>query len=207
MKRIATLLALLITLTSASYAKVRFGAEAGAYVYKMKFNKKIASSDNRAGFFIGPKLKGTLPLGFGVDGALLYSQRSAEIDTETDDHTKTLNYLTVPVNVRWQLGSDRFAPYIATGPQWDYLMGNSTFKTTDGLKATFEHSILSWNIGVGLMLLDHVQIGFSWNFPITSSGKLNKYAFDELKDEFTDVIDGSTKLKNKEWTIRVNYYF
>ena len=114
--------------------------------------------------------------------------------------------VTVPVNVRWQLGSDRFAPYVATGPQWDFFIGNANF-STDALKATFEHNIISWNIGVGFMLLEHVQIGFSWNFPITNSGKLDKYAFDEVKQEFTNVIEDSSKLKNKEWTIRVNYYF
>ena len=137
---------------------------------------------------------------------MLYSNRSAEFNIASTENTKNLNFITVPVNVRWQLGSDRFAPYIATGPQWDFFIGNANF-STDALKATFEHNIISWNIGVGFMLLEHVQIGFSWNFPITNSGKLDKYAFDEVKQEFTNVIEDSSKLKNKEWTIRVNYYF
>lgn len=198
---------ILLTFTSSGFAKVRYGLEGGAYINKMKFNKHIVDTENRAGFFIGGKLKGSLPLGFGVDGALLYSNRSAEFDTDLDDHTKTFNYITVPVNVRWQLGSDRLAPYIATGPQWDFYIGKSKLYTSDGLKATFEHNIVSWNLGVGLMLIDHVQLGFSWNFPITSTGKLNKYAFDEVKNQFTDVVEGSAKMKNKEWAIRVNYYF
>lgn len=192
MKRILSLLILLLALTSTSYGKVNFGAEGGVYIYKLKFNKDIAANENRAGFFVGPKLKTSLPLGFGVDAALLYSQRSAEITEES----KTLNYITLPVNVRWQLGTDLFAPYIATGPQWDYYIGNSKLYTPDGIKATFEHNLISWNIGVGLMLLDHVQIGFSWNFPITKSGNI----VDEVKNQFDD-------MKNKEWTIRVNYYF
>lgn len=199
MKKFTTLLILLLTITSASFAKVRFGAEGGVYINKMKFDKSIASTDNRAGFFIGPKLKSSLPLGFGVDAALLYSQRSVEFETILDDHTKTLNYITIPVNIRWQLGFDRFAPYIATGPQWDYYIGNSKLTTYDGLKATFEHSIISWNLGLGLMLVDHVQIGFNWNWPITNSGKISK--------QVMGVVTDKDKIKNSECAIRVNYYF
>ena len=53
-------------LAPASYAKVKFGVEAGAYINKLKVNKDIVSSENRAGFFIGPKLKGSLALGFAL---------------------------------------------------------------------------------------------------------------------------------------------
>ena len=196
---------ILLTLTSAGFAKVRYGFEGGAYINKMKFNKHIADTENRAGFFLGGKIKGSLPLGFGVDGALLYSNRSTEFDAVNDEYTKTLNYITIPVNVRWQLGSDRFAPYIATGPQWDFYIGNSKLYTAEGISATFEHAIVSWNLGVGLMLIDHVQLGFSWNFPITNSGKLNKEVFDEVTGQVKESI--STKMKNKEWAIRVSYYF
>ncbi len=205
MKRISTLILLLLTLSSASFAKVRFGLEGGAYINKMKLNKSIVDADNRAGFFIGGKVKGSLPLGFGVDGALLYSNRTAEFDTEKNEYTKTFNYITVPINVRWQLGTDKLAPYIATGPQWDFYIGNSKLYTSEGLKATFEHNMISWNIGIGLMLLNHVQIGFSWNFPITNSGKLTKEVVDELTGDIKESI--STNMKNKEWSIRVNYYF
>lgn len=199
MKRFYSLLLLLLMLAPASYGKVKFGIEGGAYINKMRFDKSIASTENRAGFFIGPKLKGSLPLGFGVDAALLYSNRSASFETALDEQRKTLNYITVPVNIRWQLGSDRFAPYIATGPQWDFYIGNSQLTTVDGLKATFEHNILSWNLGIGLMLLDHVQVGFNWNFPITNSGKIAK--------QVLGVVTDKDEMKNKEWTIRLNYYF
>ena len=210
MKRIFTLTMILLTLTSASFAKVRFGLEGGAYINKLKFDKSIADTENRAGFFVGGKLKASLPLGFGVDGALLYSNRSFAFENDyqkngvvyTEENSKTLNYITVPVNVRWQLGSDKFAPYIATGPQWDFFIGDSKLYTSEGLRATFEHNIISWNIGVGLMLLDHVQLGFSWNFPITKSATI-KDVYDEVKGQVVD----SSAMKNKEWTIRVNYYF
>ncbi len=206
MKRIFALTMILLTITSASFAKVRVGIEAGAYINKLKFDKNILGTENRAGFFVGPKIKGSFPLGFGVDAALLYSNRTMSFDTDTEDHSKNLNYITLPVNVRWQLGLDKFAPYIATGPQWDCYIGKDTFTSTDGLKATFEHNMISWNIGVGLMLLDHVQIGFSWNFPITNSGKIESY-YDEVSQQVTELVQNKTKLKNKEWTIRVNYYF
>lgn len=203
MKRITTLLVVLLALTSTSFAKVRYGIEGGAYINKMKFNKDIVDTENRAGFFIGGKLKGSLPLGFGVDAALLYSNRSAGFETDNfDDNVKALHYLTIPVNVRWQLGSDRFAPYIATGPQWDFLMSDNKINFKNGfddLKASFERNVVSWNIGLGLMLIDHVQVGFNWNFPITNSGKISKQVLGAVTDK--------SKIKNSEWAIRVNYYF
>ena len=52
------------------------------------------------------------------------------------------------------------------------------------------------------MLLDHVQLGFSWNFPNTKSATI-KDVYDEVKGQVVD----SSAMKNKEWTIRVNYYF
>lgn len=205
MKRFITLSLLLLTLSSAGFAKVRYGVEGGLYVNKMKFNKHLVDTDNRAGFFIGPKLKAALPIGLGVDAALLYSQRSAEFDGLTNDCTKTLNFITLPVNIRWQIGSDTFAPYIATGPQWDCYIGNSKLKIDEQLRTTFEHHVVSWNLGVGLMFLKHVQLGFSWNFPITKSGSLNKEVFDEVTQEISESV--KTTMKNKEWTIRLNYYF
>lgn len=195
---------MLMTISSVSFAKVRLGAEGGVYINKMKFDKKVFSSDNRAGFFIGPKLKATMPLGFGLDAALLYSNRSIVFESDIDEQTKTLNYITVPVNIRWQIGTDRFAPYIATGPQLDCYIDNSKLTTVDGWKATFEHNTLSWNLGLGLMFADHVQVGFSWNFPVTNSGRLRQ-EFDDVTGQMKESI--KTKMKNKEWAIRVNYYF
>ncbi|MCR4993801.1 MAG: porin family protein [Bacteroidales bacterium] len=203
MKRLVTLIMAIVAFSAPGFCDVDFGVEGGAIINKMKFNKNVFQSDNRAGFFIGPKLKSSLVLGFGLDAALLYSQRSTEFGLEDSDlHSKDFSYITVPVNIRWQLGSDRFAPYIATGPQWDFYIGNSKLNTSDGIKATFEHNVISWNIGAGLMLLDHVQIGFSWNLPITDRGNIS---FKDLADEAAETV--KAKMKNKEWNIRVNYYF
>ena len=109
-----------------------------------------------------------------------------------------MNYIRVPVNLRWEIGPKEVGVYVATGPQWDWYIGNSKLYTKEGLHAVFEHNIVSWNIGAGLMLLRHLQLGASYAIPISKSGSVRDYY-----DQVSDNID----IKNKEWQIRLNYFF
>ena len=196
MKRLFLILTAIIGLSVTASAQTQFGLEAGAIINKMSFSKDVFISDNRSGFFLGPKVKGTIPLlGLGFDGALLYAQRTADI---SDWEKKHMSYIRVPVNVRWEIGPRVFGVYVATGPQWDWYVGNSNLTTREGLRATFEHSIVSWNVGAGLMIANHVQIGASYGIPITNTGR--------IKDIYNDVSD-NISMKNKEWQIRLNYFF
>lgn len=196
MKRLFFILTAIIGLSVTASAQTQFGLEAGAIINKMSFSKDVFISDNRSGFFLGPKVKGTIPLlGLGFDGALLYAQRTADI---SDWEKKHMSYIRVPVNVRWEIGPKVFGVYVATGPQWDWYVGNSNLTTREGLRATFEHSIVSWNVGAGLMIANHVQIGASYGIPITNTGR--------IKDIYNDVSD-NISMKNKEWQIRLNYFF
>lgn len=196
MKRLFLILTAIIGLSVTASAQTQFGLEAGAIINKMSFSKDVFISDNRSGFFLGPKVKGTIPLlGLGFDGALLYAQRTADI---SDWEKKHMSYIRVPVNVRWEIGPKVFGVYVATGPQWDWYVGNSNLTTREGLRATFEHSIVSWNVGAGLMIANHVQIGASYGIPITNTGR--------IKDIYNDVSD-NISMKNKEWQIRLNYFF
>ena len=48
------------------------------------------------------------------------------------------------------------------------------------------------------MIANHVQIGASYGIPITNTGR--------IKDIYNDVSD-NISMKNKEWQIRLNYFF
>ena len=114
MKKVLSLIALLIAMTLSLQAQgVKFGLKGGLNITKMSLSKDVFSSDNRAGFYVGPSSKVSLPLGFGVDIAALYDQRSADIEpqsgasqstTATGDEKITQKSLNIPVNLRYNIG-------------------------------------------------------------------------------------------------------
>jgi len=196
MKRLILLITSVFTLTVGASAQAHFGLEAGAIINKMSLSKDVFKADNCSGFFVGPKIKTTIPiLGLGVDGALLYAHRTAKI---SDVEKKHMNYVRVPVNVRWEIGFESFGVFASTGPQWDWLIGNSNLSDIDTWKATFEHNVFSWNVGAGVMLFKHIELGASYSIPLSKAGTLK-----EVYEGVTDNID----IKNKEWQVRLNYFF
>lgn len=195
-KRITIILAAILALATTVSAKVKFGFEAGATINKMSFSKDVYDSDNCSGFFVGPKIKATVPVfGIGFDASVLYAQSKAQIGDAKKEH---MSYVRVPVNVRWEIGPRMFGAYIATGPQWDWYIGDAKLYTSDGLRATFEHNTISWNIGLGLMLLNHVELGASYNLPITKTGS--------VKDIYNSLAD-DIEMKNNVWQVRLSVYF
>lgn len=196
MKRLITLLAAVVAFATMASAQAQFGLEGGVGIKKMTFSKDVYKADNYTGFFVGPKMKAKIPiLGLGVDASLQYAMNKAKI---AESRTKHMSYLRLPVNLRWDIGTSLIGVYAATGPQWDWLIGNSDLKTLDGLEATFEHSIFSWNVGAGLMFAKHVELGASYSIPMSKAGSVrNVY----------DQVAGNIKIKNQEWQVRLCYFF
>ena len=72
MKKVIALVVLAAAMTLTAQAQgLKFGVKGGLNITKMSFNKDLFNSDNKVGFFVGPSLKLSLPLGFGVDIAAL----------------------------------------------------------------------------------------------------------------------------------------
>jgi len=85
MKKLFTLMVVAV-LMSALPAKAQFGfgLRGGVNLTSLSLSKEVLSSSNRAGFFIGPSVKFTVPLvGVGVDVSALYDQRNSGIEGET----------------------------------------------------------------------------------------------------------------------------
>lgn len=176
MKKIftTTLVALLTVFTTATtaYAGIfKWGVEAGANFSKMKLSKDIIESNNRAGWFAGLKGQVTVPIvGLAVDGALLYSQKYMSLsETVTDPTavsgantweqttTKTMPYIEIPVNVRYNIGlSSVIGVYIATGPQWSWYMGSKSISLGEMPIGSLKESNFSWNVGAGINAVKHL---------------------------------------------------
>lgn len=207
MKKIVSLVLLLTAMTLSLQAQgVKFGLKGGLNISKMSLNKDVIKSDNQTGFYVGPTVKISLPLSFGLDIAALYDQRSADVETGTSAASgssqttpatgtekitqKTLN---IPVNLRYNIGLGGSAGiYLAAGPQFGFPVGDKVYNTKVG-EYRLKDANLSINFGAGIYLLKHLEIGFTYNLAAGKSG------------EFSGWNDVDTH--NNAWQIGAAIYF
>ena len=208
MKRIVTLVVLVVAMVATAQAQnVKFGIKGGLNITKMTFSKDVYSSDNQTGFYVGPAVKVSLPLGFGVDIAALYDQRSADVKSDVvqtvgDWGSGGSGYgtekikqksLQVPVNVRYNIGIGGSAGvYLAVGPQFGFPVGDKVYNTKVG-EYRLKDANLSFNFGAGVYLLKHLEVGFTYNLAAGKSG------------EFKNANDIDTH--NNAWQIGAAVYF
>lgn len=169
----------MLTLGIAQPAKagIEFGIEAGMNLSKLSVSKNLkqfTDPQNRYGFYVGPKMNFNF-LGFGGDVALLYNQRRLSL---TDHTSKTFRSVEVPVNFRYTLGlSSIAAVYASTGPQFGFNIGNCKWGITDitvgRIADAFkrENMNVSWNIGAGVKLAGHVELGIGYNIMLSKYSK------------------------------------
>ena len=179
MKKILFVVALLAATMTVQAQGLKFGIKGGLNLTKMTFSKDVYSSDNQAGFYLGPTLKLSLPLGFCVDAAALYDQRSAKVESDNltgvqgagDEKIKQKS-IQIPINARYNIGLGSEAGiYLAVGPQFGFPVGDKVYNTKVG-EYTLKSSNLSFNFGAGVYLLDHLEVGFSYNLAAGKSGEL-----------------------------------
>ena len=80
MKRIVTLVVLAVAMAASVQAQgIKFGVKGGLDIQNMKFDESVFNTDNKLGWFVGPTLQISLPIGgLGVDIAGLYDQKTTE---------------------------------------------------------------------------------------------------------------------------------
>jgi hypothetical protein len=178
-------------------AQLKFGVKAGLNVSKASIDKGVFSSDNRTGFFVGPMAEFTLPIiGLGVDAALLYDNKSVKVGAEGESVSSTLHYVDIPINVKYTIGLGSLASvYGATGPQFSYNIGGKSI--LDGSYA-LNDSDFSWNIGAGVKLLGHLQVGYNYNIALGKTAEVKEA-------EAIDFVGKS--FKNNTHQISVAYMF
>lgn len=196
MKKFFTTIVLMAAMLVAIPAKagLNFGIKGGYNVTNFSFSSDVLNTSNKSGFFIGPSLKIGLPiLPIGFEVAALYDQRDAKID----DMTISQKSINIPINVRYELGlGDMAGIYLAAGPQFGFNIGDKSFKLSDWQDDyKLKDSNLSLNLGAGVRLLKHVEIGFNYNLALGKTGEF------ELKDWNTG------KGKTHAWQISAAYYF
>ena len=202
MKRFFYLVVLFSAMAMAVQAQnVKFGVKGGLDIQDMKFDNSVFNTDNKLGWFAGPTLQVSLPIGgLGIDIAGLYNQKKYEVNGESIKQQSIL----VPVNARLNLGIGSTAGvYVAAGPQFSFNIGDDKVEwKKDNFENTFQlkKSAFSVNLGAGIYFSDHLEIGFAYNIALGSTA-------DATWGKATDPAALNDDTKPKSWQISAAYYF
>ena len=192
MKKIfgALMIAVCIGMAMPVQAQIHFGVKGGLNLSKASLSDIPGNfkKDNFTGFFIGPMAEVNIPIvGLGVDASLLFAQRGVKVTPEgADEYTVKQNGLDIPVNLKYNIGlGSLLGLYIAAGPDFYF-----DFEKKSGIdKKKAEVGI---NVGAGVKLLNHLQVGANYNIPLGDTAKI-------------EGTDGS--YKTKTWQVTVAYIF
>lgn len=190
------LVVLAVMFSSRAQAQIDFGVKGGFNVTDMSLNSKLLRSSNRTGFYIGPTVKFTIPIvGLGIDASALYDHRSAKLDLPPEvgggSETVKQQQIAIPVNLRYGFGLGSLASlYIFAGPQFGFNVGGDI----DEINWKWKDSNLSVNVGLGLMLVNHLQINANYNIACGKTGEAT-----------VDNVDFNGKFNS--WQIGLAYYF
>lgn len=154
------------------------------------------NKDNSTGFFIGPMAEVTIPIvGLGLDGALLYSQRGDSYSATEDGENITVSTkqqgIEIPINLKYTIGlGSTLGIYIAAGPDFFFNFKDIEFT---GVDVDTKRTQVGLNLGAGVKLLSHLQVGINYQIPLGDSFDLTELA--------------NVGAKTKTWQISAAYIF
>ncbi|MDE7376634.1 MAG: porin family protein [Muribaculaceae bacterium] len=205
-KRVMIAMLAVLAVAFSANAQFRFGIKAGVNISSLSVSNlgDNFSSDNRTGFTGGLMTEFTVPIiGIGMDASLMYVHRTDNIQQGTTVAGISLpstkgDYLEVPINLKYKLGlpivGKIITPYIYTGPAFAFRCSSKAINAAWEKKAVD----VAWNVGIGLQLVNHLQIGAGYGF-----GMNNTLKFVGNPGDFQAGKTG----KNNSWTITAAYLF
>ncbi len=199
--KIILLATLMVVAVTTATAQIKVGVKAGVLVNSLHLNSQIGhdltSSDNRAGFTAGIILDARLPVvGLGIEGNALYARRSTRIDEYSSSLSR--DYITFPINLKYRIAlpvvGKWVAPFVTTGPEFSFQINKKDESKWPGIDTNT--MTCTWNVGLGVEIMSHVQVHASYGLGLTRSIKLDK-------NIFSDEARG----KDRYWSITAAYLF
>ena len=204
---------------TAKAQKFSYGIVAGYDLTKVKYSgdmKNNFSSDNKSGWYVGPKFVFSTVMGLGVDASLQYSQRKLNITQEgyydgneilgNVSQSQTYRTIEIPINLRYSIGLGSSASVFAyTGPQFGFALQNMKFNNLGtGNNFSRENLNTTWNIGAGVRLFKHLEASVGYNFALGKAGKaiLNGVGVNEGESQ-----DLELKYKTNTFQVQLAYMF
>lgn len=200
MKKIfgALMIVVCIAMAMPAQAQIHFGVKGGLNLSKASLSNVSENfkKDNFTGFFIGPMAEVSIPIvGLGLDGALLFSQRGVELEGRKIKQ----NGLDIPINLKYNIGlGSLLGIYIAAGPDFyfDFEKNKNVWDSEEyEFRTDKKRTEIGINLGAGVKLVNHLQLGFNYNIPLGDSAKL------------IDSTAESASYKTKTWQVSVAYIF
>lgn len=197
MKRKISIVMLLVAMLGAFSAQAQFkiGPRVGLNIDKVSISGGNFDESNRCGVTAGLQAEFMIPVvNFGFDASLMYTHMKTEVEGENISR----NFLEIPVNLKYKFGipvvSSFLKPYVFTGPTVAFRLGD---KNLLGGSIKEKATQWGWNLGAGVELINHLQVGFNYTFG------LNKVAETALDMSTTHDI----KAKNNYWTVSAAWLF
>jgi opacity protein-like surface antigen len=184
---------------------LKFGLKGGVNLTEINWKDFNANKDNTTGFYIGPMAEVTIPIiGLGVDAAVMYSQRgSATLEPQEaggESLTVKQQGLEVPINLKYTFGlGSTLGVFIAVGPDFFFnFKDNNMEKPANWNIWNLEDkkTQVGLNIGAGVKLFNHLQVGVNYQLPMGDSFTLKKAEETVL-----------SKAKTKTWQVSLAYIF
>ena len=183
MKKILLALGITSMLLGSNVMQARtlgWGLTGGMNVSKIDLDKnyeEMAKPEADKGWYAGITGLVSVPiLGFGFDGSIVYSQDKLSKDGDSE----TAQFISIPVHLRYDFRlpavEKAFVPYRMAGPQFNYALTDVKFAIEEESDAkTVLKKANSWRLdfGLGMILLDHVQLTYSYGIPIGPSQKIH----------------------------------
>lgn len=203
-KRILVVLMVAMFSIGAANAQFRFGVKAGLNLNKLDFKnlEDNLNGSNGCGYTVGLMTEFQVPIiGLCLDASLMYTRMNSEseiVEVLEDGTEKEFagakNFLEIPINIKYKFTlpvvNNFLSPYLFTGPTFAIKLDKNTI---DYFKS--KTCQVAWNVGLGVELFKHLQVGASYGFGINNIAKSVGANAQDLK------------VKNNYWTISAAYLF
>lgn len=169
-----------VTFTQNICAQLHVGMKVGMNITKIKYDISIADESNRNGFFIGPMLDFSSIMGLGFDISALYDERSVKVGVFDDvwlgDEVEKIKFINIPLNIKYSIGlAKTVGLFVSAGPQFSFNIGDKKFfedVLEEGNTFNVSDSQFSINVGGGLKLMEHLQLGYNYNLGFGRTGSI-----------------------------------
>ncbi|MDE7381445.1 MAG: PorT family protein, partial [Muribaculaceae bacterium] len=184
-------------------------------VNKIHFNQQLINdfAENSTGWTAGVMAEFTIPvIGISADASLMYARMNNSADDKIiingdgsgiphEEKMFGRNFFEIPINLKYKLTipvvEKIIKPYVFTGPNFAFRLDKNTLEE---LKTkTCE---IAWNLGLGVELFNHLQVGAGYAFGITNIlDKTNNLIGSDLQ------LGKNMKAQNNYWTVTAAYIF
>ena len=204
MKKTLVVMLMAVAFAMPSNAQIKLGLTGGLNLTNVNVKDAAGTVKGRAGFFIGPTVKFTLPIvGLGIDASAVYDQREGKVGEGSAEQTIKSQSIQIPINVRYGMGlGDLLEVFAFAGPQFGFNVGsNKTLSDVEHLAKTewtLKSANLSANLGIGLTVLSHLQAKFNYNWALGKTGEVKS---------ISGARDAVGSAKFNCWQISLAYWF